>query len=85
MTRKIPQAMKTEPAGLYYVHPIFSVFGKPALSPGTPPADSPAMIFLSFAGIKENQYDAAICHIGEIMQDLYIKNHLLLESDDDHK
>lgn len=43
------------------------------------------VIFLSFAGIKENQYDAAICHIGEIMQDLYIKNHLLLESDDDHK
>lgn len=43
------------------------------------------VIFLSFAGIKENQYDAAIYHIGEIMQDLYIKNHFLLESDDDHK
>lgn len=39
------------------------------------------VIFLSFAGIKETEYEAAIYHICGILQDLYIKNHYLLESD----
>lgn len=33
------------------------------------------------SGIKENEYDAAIYHICWILQDLYIKNRYLLDSD----
>lgn len=39
------------------------------------------VIFLTFAGIKENEYDAAVYHICWILQDLYIKNRYLLDSD----
>lgn len=39
------------------------------------------VIFLSFAGVKENDYDMAVYHICGILQDIYIQNYYLLDSD----
>ncbi len=39
------------------------------------------VIFLSFAGVKENEYTLAIRQLCWILQNLYIKNYYLLESD----
>lgn len=36
------------------------------------------VIFLSFAGAKENDYDMAVYHICGILQDIYIQNYYLL-------
>ena len=39
------------------------------------------VLFLSFAGVKENEYTLAIRQLCWILQSLYIKNYYLLESD----
>lgn len=39
------------------------------------------VIFLSFAGIKETEYNLAVYRLCGILQDLYIKNYYLLDSD----
>lgn len=39
------------------------------------------VIFLSFAGIKETEYTMAVYRLCGILQDLYIKNYYLLDSD----
>ena len=39
------------------------------------------VIFLSFAGVKENDYEGAVYRICDIFQELYIKNYFLLDSD----
>ncbi len=39
------------------------------------------VIFLSFAGIKETEYNLAVYRLCGILQDLYIKNYFLLDSD----
>lgn len=39
------------------------------------------VIFLSFAGIKENNYEMAVYRMCEILQGIYIKNYYLLDSD----
>lgn len=38
------------------------------------------VLFLSFAGIKESEYDLSVYRICQFLQDLYIKNYFLLES-----
>ena len=39
------------------------------------------VIFLSFAGVKETEYKMAVYRLCGILQDLYIKNYFLLQSD----
>ena len=39
------------------------------------------VIFLSFAGVKENNYDLAAYRICDILQELYTKNYFLLDSE----
>ena len=39
------------------------------------------VIFLSFAGVKETDYDMSVYRLCGVLQDLYIKNYFLLDSD----
>ena len=39
------------------------------------------VIFFSFAGVKEMEYDLAVYRLCGILQDLYIKNYYLMDSD----